>query len=134
MILFSLWGPYCCPQNAWPKPTWARSPWSDQWGCQEWFYLLPWVLQHCSQEVQRGGWGSVQANYVQGELHKLHHMLILAFQALCGTKPYPDNIKAKKYKLHENFFTKTEFFNIMRNLPEEVRKNFPLMILIIIIN
>ena len=49
--------------------------------------------------------------------------VIHTLQALCGTKPYPENIKAKKYKLHENFFTKNEFFNIMKNLPEEVRKD-----------
>ena len=42
-------------------------------------------------------------------------------QVLCGTKPFPDNMKAKKYKLQEQFFTKKDFLHIMRNLPEEVR-------------
>ena len=41
-------------------------------------------------------------------------------QMMCGTKPFPDNIKAKKYKLQEHFFTKKDFFHMMRNLPEKV--------------
>ena len=30
-------------------------------------------------------------------------------QVLCGTEPYPDHFRAKKYRLHDKFFTKTDF-------------------------
>jgi hypothetical protein len=39
---------------------------------------------------------------------------------LCGTEPFPEKFKAKKYKLHEHFITKKNFFHMMSNLPEEV--------------
>jgi len=42
------------------------------------------------------------------------------FKIICGTKPYPDNIKAKKYKLSEHFFTRNDFVHMMKNLPVEV--------------
>ena len=39
---------------------------------------------------------------------------------LCGTEPFPETFRAKKYKLHSNFFTKKDFFHVMLNLPVEV--------------
>ena len=39
---------------------------------------------------------------------------------LCGTEPFPEKFKAKKYKLHDHFITKKSFFQMMTNLPEEV--------------
>merc|ERR1712142_289916 len=42
------------------------------------------------------------------------------FKMLCGTDPFPEKFKAKKYKLHDHFITKKNFFHIMTNLPEEV--------------
>merc|ERR1712013_118289 len=42
------------------------------------------------------------------------------FKMLCGTEPFPSKFKAKKYKLHDHFITKKNFFHIMSNLPEEV--------------
>jgi hypothetical protein len=40
---------------------------------------------------------------------------------LCGTEPFPETFRAKKYKLHANFFTKKDFTHMMLNLPVEVR-------------
>lgn len=31
------------------------------------------------------------------------------FQVLCGTEPYPEHFRAKKYRLHDKFFTKSDF-------------------------
>jgi len=42
------------------------------------------------------------------------------FKVLCGTKPFSDKFKAKKYKLQDQFIMKKDFVNIMKNLPEEV--------------
>lgn len=42
------------------------------------------------------------------------------FKVLCGTKPFSDKFKAKKYKLQEQFLLKKDFVYIMKNLPEEV--------------
>jgi hypothetical protein len=46
--------------------------------------------------------------------------VIVILQMLCGTEPFPEKFKAKKYKLHEHFITKKNFFHMMSNLPEEV--------------
>jgi len=42
------------------------------------------------------------------------------FKILCGTEPFPEKFKAKKYKLHDHFITKKSFFQMMTNLPEKV--------------
>lgn len=42
------------------------------------------------------------------------------FKVICGTDPYPKNFRAKKYKIKEKFFTKTDFQLMMRNLPVPV--------------
>lgn len=42
------------------------------------------------------------------------------FKMLCGTEPFPETFRAKKYKLHSNFITKRDFIHIMLNLPVEV--------------
>ena len=42
---------------------------------------------------------------------------------LCGTDPLPELFRAKRYKIHQMFITKTEFQFIMRNLPEEVAED-----------
>ena len=39
---------------------------------------------------------------------------------LCGTEPFPELYRAKKYKIHQKFLTKTDFQFIMRNLPVKV--------------
>ena len=44
----------------------------------------------------------------------------MIYQMLCGTEPFPETFRAKKYKLHSNFFTKKDFFHVMLNLPVEV--------------
>ena len=44
----------------------------------------------------------------------------LILQVICGTDPYPKNFRAKKYKIKEKFFTKTDFQLMMRNLPVPV--------------
>merc|ERR1719232_1515479 len=42
------------------------------------------------------------------------------FKVLCGTKPFSDKYKARKYKVQEQFLTKVDFYFIMRNLPVKV--------------
>ena len=42
---------------------------------------------------------------------------------LCGTDPLPELFRAKRYKIHQKFLTKTEFQFIMRNLPIEVAED-----------
>ena len=39
---------------------------------------------------------------------------------LCGTDPFPELFRAKRYKIHQKFLTKQEFQFVMRNLPEAV--------------
>ena len=39
---------------------------------------------------------------------------------LCGTEPFPELYRAKKYKIHQKFLSKNEFQFIMRNLPVQV--------------
>ena len=41
---------------------------------------------------------------------------------LCGTEPFPQNVRAKKYKIHQHFLDKKNFHHMMTNLPEKVRK------------
>ena len=40
---------------------------------------------------------------------------------LCGTEPFPQNVRAKKYKIHQHFLDKKNFHHMMTNLPEKVR-------------
>ncbi len=47
----------------------------------------------------------------------------LLFQVLCGTKPFSDKYKARKYKVQEQFLTEVDFYFIMRNLPVKVGLN-----------
>ena len=42
---------------------------------------------------------------------------------LCGTDPFPELFRAKRYKLHYKFFSKIEFQFIMRNLPVAVAED-----------
>ena len=44
-------------------------------------------------------------------------------QMLCGTDPLPELYRARKYKIHQKFLTKTEFKFIMRNLPVSVAED-----------
>ena len=44
----------------------------------------------------------------------------MMFKMLCGTEPFPELYRAKKYKIHQKFLTKTEFHFIMKNLPVPV--------------
>ena len=41
-------------------------------------------------------------------------------QNLCGTEPFPELYRAKKYKLNDHFFTKQDFVDIMLSLPVQV--------------
>ena len=43
-------------------------------------------------------------------------------QAICGTDPYPQNFRAKKWKIKDKFFTKADFQFMMRNLPVPVEE------------
>ena len=42
---------------------------------------------------------------------------------LCGTDPFPELFRAKRYKLHHKFLSKMEFQFIMRNLPVAVAED-----------
>lgn len=42
------------------------------------------------------------------------------FKVLCGTDPYPQNFRAKRYKINEKSFSKEEFCMVMRQLPVQV--------------
>ena len=42
---------------------------------------------------------------------------------LCGTDPFPELFRAKRYKIHQKFLTKMEFAFIMRNLPVAVTED-----------
>ena len=42
------------------------------------------------------------------------------FRVLCGCKPFSEKIKAKKYRVQEQFLTRHNFMFIMKNLPEKV--------------
>ena len=67
-------------------------------------------------------------------------------QVLCGTEPYPEHFRAKKYRLHDKFFTKSDFQVISlplwiatcfqksdksccNKLPQEMMRNLPVPVL-----
>ena len=57
------------------------------------------------------------------------HIYLICLQLFCGTEPLPTEFRAKKYKLHKNFITKSDFHHIMSCLPvpvsvEEVEEMF----------
>ena len=39
---------------------------------------------------------------------------------LCGTEPFPELFRAKKYKINDNFLYKNDFIHMMTNLPVQV--------------
>jgi len=41
---------------------------------------------------------------------------------LCGTEPFPELFRAKKYKIHDNYIHKKDFKHMMLNLPVPVQK------------
>ena len=41
---------------------------------------------------------------------------------ICGTDPYPQNFRAKKWKIKDKYFTKEDFQFMMRNLPVPVNE------------
>ena len=41
---------------------------------------------------------------------------------ICGTDSYPTYFRAKKWKIKDKFFTKTDFQFMMRNLPVPVEE------------
>ena len=45
------------------------------------------------------------------------------FKVLCGSKPYSDKMRAKKYNVQEQFLSRNSFMFIMRNLPVKVATN-----------
>jgi len=44
------------------------------------------------------------------------------FKVICGTDPYPPKFRAKKWKIKDKFFSKTDFQLMMRNLPVPVNE------------
>ena len=44
----------------------------------------------------------------------------MMFKMMVGTEPFPELYRAKKYKIHQKFLTKTDFHFIMKNLPVPV--------------
>jgi len=42
------------------------------------------------------------------------------FKMLCGTEPFPELYRAKKYKINQKFLSKEDFHYIMHNLPVAV--------------
>merc|ERR1712150_354746 len=44
----------------------------------------------------------------------------IMFKMLCGTEPFPELYRAKKYKIQQKYLTKAEFQFIMRSLPVKV--------------
>ena len=46
----------------------------------------------------------------------------ILLQVICGTDSYPANFRAKKYKIKDKFFTKSDFQFMMRNLPVPVEE------------
>ena len=50
----------------------------------------------------------------------MFYNLFCFFQVLCGTKPFSDKYKARRYRVQEQFLTKADFDFIMRNLPVKV--------------
>ena len=57
----------------------------------------------------------------QAAVKILFYHLFRFYQVLCGTKPFSDKFKARRYKVQEQFLTKADFDFIMRNLPVKVR-------------
>ena len=49
--------------------------------------------------------------------------ILVVFQVLCGTEPFPERVRAKKYKIHDKFFTKKDFQYMMKNLPVPVEED-----------
>ncbi len=43
---------------------------------------------------------------------------------LCGTEPFPELFRAKKYKIHDNYIHKKDFKHMMLNLPVPVKIKF----------
>ena len=60
---------------------------------------------------------------ILGGYYVFYVLCILEYplQLLCGTDPLPELYRANKYKINDNFITKTGFQHMMMNLPEEVR-------------
>jgi len=54
------------------------------------------------------------------ETESMESLNMHLFKVLCGTEPYPEHFRAKKYRLHDKFFTKSDFQEMMRNLPVPV--------------
>ena len=65
--------------------------------------------------TQNGGNGKVDVarlnrpSVYSGSTSYWRHLEDPLWQVLCGTEPYPDHFRAKKYRLHDKFFTKTDF-------------------------
>ena len=53
----------------------------------------------------------------------------MMFKMLCGTEPFPELYRAKKYKVNDHFFTRKDFNHIMVNLPVQVITDRVLIIL-----
>ena len=63
-----------------------------------------------------------QALFKVKKIFKYFHIVNIFFQVICGTDPYPQNFRAKKWKVKDKFFTKEDFQFMMRNLPVPVNE------------
>ena len=61
------------------------------------------------------------SKYFRAAVKILFYHLFCFCQVLCGTKPFSDKFKARRYKVQEQFLTKADFDFIMRNLPVKVK-------------
>ena len=73
------------------------------------------TLQKKSRDFRGHGWSEILTEFILPLSLKLILMKIL-----CGTEPFPELYRAKKYKVNDHFFTRKDFNHIMVNLPVQV--------------
>ena len=57
---------------------------------------------------------------VSHQKYFLPHIIVILKKIFCGTEPFPELYRAKKYKVNDHFFTRKDFNHIMVNLPVQV--------------
>ena len=72
-----------------------------------------------SEKVKRRKKNSIRLS-LKLYIRKNNSDIYLIVQLLCGTDPFPTDFRAKKYKLHRHFLSKTDFQHMMRSLPVPV--------------
>ena len=73
------------------------------------------LLLKKSRDFRGLGWSEIPTEFILPLSLKLILMKIL-----CGTEPFPELYRAKKYKVNDHFFTRKDFNHIMVNLPVQV--------------